>query len=249
MVRLFQILLISSVLVTGCATTKKNPEKAQLHLRIGTGFLKAGNLPAAYRELQRSLKLDPENYVTHNNLALTYFARDLFEKSEEHFLAAITLKTNYSEARNNLGRLYVELKRYSEAIEILKDVVGDLTYPSPEKVYVNLGVAYMRSGHAKSAENQFAKAIRLNRKFCQAHNNYGQALIKRKHYEKAASALDKAIKVCKNYDEPHYFSALAHSNAGNFDRAVARLQEMLAMYPESKYRLKTRKLLVELKKK
>ncbi len=226
---------------------KQDPQKAHLHLRVGTGYLERGNLPAAFRELKQAVDLDPENPVVHNNLALTYFARDKIKKAEEHFLTALSLQPNYSDARNNYGRLLIELNRYDEALEELTKVTNDLGYEAPEKAYLNLGLVYMRKGQLKKAEKSFARALKYNRNFCQAHNQYGQSLFRQGRFKKAARSLDKALFLCKKYDEAHFYSALSYLRSGEKSKALARVQEIMALYPNSVYRDKAKKLLTELK--
>jgi Tfp pilus assembly protein PilF len=242
-----KFVLLFLFFATACASTPRDPERASLHLRVGTGFLSAENYPAAFREIDRARELDPKNPVIHNNLALTYYARDHFADAEKHFLLALELSPQYTEARNNLGRLLTEMKRYEEAHTQLQLVLKDLKYQTPEKGHSNLGVLYMRTLRYKDAEIEFAKALKYNREFCEAHNLYGQSLFNQNRFLEAGEALDRALNVCKKYDEPHYFSALSYAKAGQKDKAIARLKEILALYPNSQYKSKTANLLAELK--
>src|SRR5205085_283608 len=126
----------------------------------------------------------------------------------------------YSDARNNLGRVYIELARYNEAISLLTQVTKDLTYTAPEKAFVNLGLAHLKKGEYTQAQNIFKKGMEANAKFCPAYNYYGQALFQLQKYDAAIDSFDSALRLCNNnYDEAHYYSALSYYKAGQQEKA------------------------------
>ncbi|MCB0394915.1 MAG: tetratricopeptide repeat protein, partial [Bdellovibrionales bacterium] len=167
--------------------------------------------------------------------------------AEEHFRDAITIESGYTEARNNLGRLLIERQKYKEAETQLKTVTNDLKYQTPEKGHTNLGLLFLKTNRLPEAREQFLKALRLNRKFCEAHNLLGQTLFLENRFSKASEALDRAISVCEKYDEPHYYSALSYARSGQKAKAIARLKELMQLYPSSSYIAESKKLLAELR--
>ena len=171
------IILSFFAVCLGCANTELKKEQADLHLRIGTSHLLAGRYPQALNEMLAAETLDPENPVIENNLGLAYFVRKEFTQAEKHLLLALTLNPKYNDARNNLGRVHIELARYDEALAELKIVTQDLTYPTPEKAFVNIGIVYMKKGSPLKALDNFKKGIEANGKFCPAFNYYGQSLL------------------------------------------------------------------------
>src|ERR1039457_541074 len=120
-------------LTTGCANNELHREQAQLHMRIGTGYLSQGKNPQALVELLKAEELDPEEPGIQNNLGLAYYVRKEYAFAEAHFLRAIKTFPKFTDARSNLGRLYTDLGRSDEAIAQLKIASRDLTYPVPER--------------------------------------------------------------------------------------------------------------------
>jgi type IV pilus assembly protein PilF len=238
------IIILSLILLSfvSCATPSKEKDKAELHLRIGTAHLNQGNYPLALRELLEAHKLDPSNPIVCNNLALAYFVRSKLEESEKYFKKAIELDPKYTEARNNLGRTYIELNRFNEAIATLNEVTKDLTYTEPEKGFANLGLAYYRTKNFQAAQKKFREALQANNNFCPAHGFYGQTLFQLKEYKKAADATDRALQVCPNLDEAHYYGALSYLKLGQKERGMARMREIVELYPNSQYAAKARAL-------
>jgi len=230
--------------VSGCQTTK-NKEEAVLRLRNGSALLQQGHYPEALRELLIAEKLDPKDPNIQNNLGLAYFLREKYDLAATHLHEAIQLKPDYSEARNNYGRVLIEEGKYQEAIRELRIVIKDLTYSEPSRAWVNLGLAQFRQKQYDEAKKNFAEAIKLNREDCLAHTFYGRSLFEMGDYSEAAPALDNAVVVCRDqkFDEPHYFSGLTYYKLGRTSDAVSRMEEVIHLYPGSRYAKKAESLL------
>lgn len=243
---IFIALAISSTgILTSCGHSKKRNEEAQLRLRLGTSLLSQGRYPSALRELLTAEKLNPKNEVVQNNLGLAYFMREQYELAAQHLKKAIDLRPSYSEARNNYARTLIELTRYDQAIQEASLVTADLTYEDPVKAWVNLGLAHFRKGDFAAAKEKLAEAIRLNRNHCLGQTLYGRTLLELTQYQSAARALDNAIVICKptKFDEPHYYSGLSYYKLGKTSTAIARMEEVIQLYPSGQYAGKAQSLL------
>ena len=239
--------VLASACVLGCSTPGKLKAKdeADLRINIGTAHLKEGNYPAALRELLKAEELDPSNPVTENNLGLVYFLRDRMETAAQHLQKALKLAPKFSDARNNYARVLIELGRYDEAITNLQAVIDDLTYDDPGKAWVNLGLVYFRKKDFPQARQKFAEAIRINRDHCLAQTLYGRSLMEEGRTQTAAAALDNAVVVCRasKYDEPYYYSGLAYYKLGQTSSAIARMEEIVKLYPHGTYAGKAESML------
>jgi len=231
--------------LSACVTTQKNREEAEFHLRIGTDYLSKGNLPRALSALLTAKELDPNNPLIENNLGLVYFFHEHYDKSLEHLDRALKIKPSFNEARNNRGRVLIELGRYDEAIADLKAVLADLTYPDPVKGWVNLGLAYFQKGDFSTARDKFAQAIQIDRNNCLAMSYYGRSLFELGKFTDSAQALDNAVVVCKpvKFDEPHYFSGLSYYKLGKTTSAIARMEEVMQLFPNGQYSKKAASML------
>jgi type IV pilus assembly protein PilF len=231
-------ILIFSFLLSACGTFNSADKKtAELELQLGTSQLQSGNYPQALTSLLRAEKLDPESAVIQNNLGLAYYVREHFTEAEAHLRNAIKLQENYSDAHNNLGRTLIELGDYSQAVAELNIAAKDLTYPTPEKPLINLGVAYFKMKKYETAMTYLGKALNIQRDNCMAHNYYGRSLYELKSYPKAAQELDHAASFCQRtmFDEPLYYSALSYYEIGQRDLAMDRLGTLMKLYPNGKY--------------
>lgn len=232
--------------VTACATvSKEDRERAMLHLQLGTSYLAKGAFPQALSELLKAEQLDPKNPLVLNNLGLAYFVRGKYKLAEDKFRQAIKVEPRFSDAKNNLGRLLIDTHRLPEAIRVLQEVEGDLTYENPEKTYSNLGMAYFESGDYTRAEEYLSKSLSIRRRSCTTADYYGRTLLEMKRLEQSAEVLDQAIEFCRDdhFEEPIYFSAMSYFSLGQKEKSRARLEELLKDYPKSKYVAKAKGML------
>lgn len=214
-------------------------------MQLGTGHLQNNRYPAALRELIAAERLDPKNPFIQNNLGLTYYLRDQLELAAKHLRLAVKIEPRYSDARNNLARVYIDMEKFDLAIEQLNLAKEDLTYPYPEKTYLNLGLAYFSSKQYEQAQEALLKSIGYERENCYSNTLYGRALYELRRYRTAASTLDRAILFCRErqFEEPHFFSALSYLRMGRKDEAKSRFQEIISLYPESSFARRSQALL------
>ena len=232
--------------LVGCQSfSEKDRAAADLHLQIGATHFEKGNFPYALKELLLAESLDPKNPLVQNNLGLVYFVREKYPESAKHFQRAVEIRSDFSEARNNLGRTYIELKDYSAAEKQLLIVLGDLTYPGTDRAQTNFGILKFHQKKYAEAKSSLNEAIKMNKENCLAHNFLGRTLFEEANYSAASEALDRAIRFCQKnlFDEPHYYSALSWYRGGDKSRALTRLKEVVALYPDGKYRDKARSMI------
>jgi Tfp pilus assembly protein PilF len=246
-------LLLSLLLcfLVSCATFfEDKKERAELHMRIANAHFENGNLPLALSENLQAEKLDPSNPIIQNNLGLTYFMRQRYDLSEKSLRKALSLKSNYTDARNNLARVLIETGRYAEAEKELDVVLADLTYSGGDRAWINKGLSRFKQKDWKESMAAFQNSLQVSRDNCTANTYYGRSLFELADYQRAADALDRAVGFCQkqSFDEPHYFSALAWYRLGDRDRAEARFKEISQIYPDGKYRDKARAMLNLLRK-
>jgi type IV pilus biogenesis/stability protein PilW len=246
-ISLFATLLVSTLVAAGCSTEQKENDerKAYALLQIGTSHLLNGNFPLALKNLLEAEKFGPNDPTIQNNLGMAYYVRRKYEDAEKHFEKAVSLRADYTDARNNLGRLYVDMGAYDKAIEQLTIADNDLTYTTPEKVWTNLGYAYFKKGDYNQAKPILLKAVKARRNDCETVSNYGRTLYELHDYAVAAEALDQAIRLCASsrYEPPHFYSALSYLKLGRKAEAEARFEEIVKLYPDGEYVKKSRELL------
>lgn len=244
-------LILYSFMAVGCASIgSEDQKKANLYLQMGASELETGNYPSALRDLLKSEQLDPSNPATQNNLGLVYFFRDRYDLSEKHLRKALALDAKYTEARNNLSRILIEIGNFPEAEKELQLVLNDLTYQTPEKAYINLGLVKFNQKDFVAARNAFAKVLETTPDDCVSNTYFGRTFFETTDYARAAETLDRAIGFCRKnlFDEPHYYSALAYYRMSEKSKSIIRFEEVIKYYPTGKYREKAKGMLSLIRK-
>jgi type IV pilus assembly protein PilF len=224
-------------LLVGCSSGPSKKDRAILHLNMGTSLLNNGNSRAALRELRQAEKYDSDNAIVQNNLGLAYYMLEETVLAEKHIRKAIEISDEYTDAHNNLSRVLIDLGRFEDAQKHAKTVIKDLTYSSPEKGWINLGLSYFFQKKYKQSLVPFQKALKYDEKNCFAQTMMGRSYFELEQFQEAARVLDWGSKYCteSGTDEPLYYAGLAYYKAGEKEKALARMDDLLRLHPHGKY--------------
>lgn len=214
-------------------------------MQMGTGYLQNGHYPQAMSELLKAERLDPSNPQILNNLGLAYYVRGKTKQAEAKFRLAIKANKDFSDAKNNLARTLLDQDRPQDALKLLQEVEGDLTYQFPDKTYANMGMTYFNLGSFDKAETYLLRSLEIRRQNCVTAHFYGRTLLELKRTQQSAQVLDQAVEYCRSarFEDPLYFSAMSYFSLGEKEKSRARLEELLKDYPKSKYVAKAKGML------
>ncbi|MBC7421005.1 MAG: tetratricopeptide repeat protein [Bdellovibrio sp.] len=231
------------------ARVEKN-EDANLHMQIAVSHMQKENYPLALKELLIAQDLSPRNASIQANLGNVYFMRERYDLSEQHYKRAIALQPNFTDAKNNLARVYIETSQNRQAEVLLKEVLTDLTYVDFPRAQANYGILEFNRKNYKTAISYFKRSIERDRENCFTNVYLGRSYLELKETLLAVSQLEKSIAFCQplEIEDAHYFSAIALYRNNQKDRAIFRFEELLKLFPSSKYVDRTQKMLVVLKK-
>jgi Tfp pilus assembly protein PilF len=234
-VRHFQLvaLLFLALCTAGCAMSEAAKKKASYHYQMGLSYLGENNVTGALVELTEAEKLNPDDPELLNYLGLAYYRKNKFELAEHKYLRALDLKPTYSEARNNLGVDYLELKRWDDAIYHLKMVTEDIFYPDHESASINLGLAYLGKGDYPKALSVLRAVVVNDPKNPRARVNLGKVYLALDKTELAIMEFTRAVALNKDYANAHYNLGLAYLKNKDNQAAVAAFREVLRINPDS----------------
>ena len=231
---------------SACRTASlEKAESAQLHVQIATSHLKNENYPMALKELLIAEELDPASPLVQADLGLVYFMRERYELSEKHYRRALSLKPDFTDAKNNLARSYIELGQYKKAEILLNDVLSDLTYADFPRALANYGVLEFKRKNYVAAITQLKKSLERDRENCYTQVFLGRCYLEMSDLPAAILQLDKSVSFCLpiDNDDAHYYSAIAYFRDNQKDQAKLRFDELLKLFPNGANAEKTRKML------
>jgi tetratricopeptide (TPR) repeat protein len=132
----------------------------------------------------------------------------------------------------NLGEVYVELSRYSEALPALQEAIR--INPKLRSGYYLLGYALVHLGRDDEAIEPTERALELDPKsqvarklLAEAHTNLSILLGKRKQHKESIKHIQAAIQVLPEYGPAHLSLGICYMELGRYPEAVKKIQEAL----------------------
>lgn len=230
------MLLLALLAMTGCLGSRgqdvvQNP--ASYHFQMGLSFLGERNYTSALVELTEAEKLDSDNPEVLYNLGLAYMGKLRADLAEPRFIRAITLKPNYSAARNDLGVAYMELKRWDSAIQQFKIVKDDLFFEYTDNASINLGLAYLGKGEYPKALAELTTVLRGNPLKLEARLSLGRVYFAMDRPEQAIAEYRRVLDTYRDYGDAHYYLGLAYMKLQNIPAARDAFREVVRIKPNS----------------
>jgi Tfp pilus assembly protein PilF len=236
-----------------CASTQSKMDKArekdpQYQYNLGLFYLNSNNVDEAIKYFNKSLALNPKNYLAWNALGLAQSMKANFEASIQAFKKALESNPQFTEAHNNLGTIYFELKEYDKAEAEYRQALLDPNYTSRELPYYNLARMYLVQDRLDEAYENIQKAIQTKNRFAMAHNLRGLILEKTGNLEEAVASFAQAIKIVPDDPTFLYNLAKAQFDNGEYLRSRENFEKLLPRLINQEDRDAVKKYLEELKK-
>lgn len=223
------ILLFSA----GCALSQGDKNRSIYHYQMGQSFYAENNYTGALLELTEAEKLTPNDPDLLNLLGLTYYRKGRYDLAEAKYLKAIDRKERFSDARNNLGVNYLEMKRWDDAIEQFKLVQDDIFYQGQDGAAINLGLAYLGKGEYQQALSVLRNAVGKNSSDPRIRLNLGRVYFALEKNELAIEEYQKALQLNRFYASAYYHLGLAQMKLKDADAAKSAFQDVVRLAPDS----------------
>jgi type IV pilus assembly protein PilF len=120
------------------------------------------------------------------------------DEAEKYFRQALKIDPSNSEAKNNYGQFLCQRGRQKEGIRQLLDALKNPLYATPDVAYKNAGLCARKAGDAKSAEEYFLKALKLNPNQPQALYSMAEISYLRDDYGAAKQYISRYLTVVEN---------------------------------------------------
>ncbi|MEW5740701.1 MAG: social motility TPR repeat lipoprotein Tgl [Myxococcota bacterium] len=207
--------------LAGCAhiVTEKDREQAQIHYDLAVQNL-VKQPQTAFSEVEESLKLNPEMHEAwHVRGLLLHHAFGRLDEALAAYMKALELKPDFSEARTNLGNLYIDMKRYDDAIAQYDKALNDVLYGAPFIAHGNMGWAYYKKGDLPQALDHLKAAITINPKYCLGHLKLGQLYEEQQNTEESCKYFGRYKEYCPERADAWQHDGLCHAKKGELDEA------------------------------
>jgi Tfp pilus assembly protein PilF len=184
--------------------TDKERQGAEAHYDLGINAQSNGDVRSALKEFEESLKLDPDFADAHNAIAvLLHISFDRKDDAEKHYKQALEIRPSFSEARVNLGNLYLDQGRLDEAIALYEQALNDMLYATPYIAEANLGWAYFKKGNSPQALEHLRASVTHNPEFCLGYKDLGLVQDARGDLSAACTEFGRFVRACPKVAEAH----------------------------------------------
>ena len=109
------------------------------------------------------------NYKIYGMLGLAFQNMKKFRQSEEAYVRAISISSEYADAYNNLGTVLKAQGKLSQAVEIFQKYIS--LKPNNAEGYNNMGTALLEQGEVKQAIEFYNQAVALQPDYAEAYWN------------------------------------------------------------------------------
>jgi type IV pilus assembly protein PilF len=211
-------------------------KKAEVFYARGTGELINKNYSQALTYLLQAKELSPKDSKIRNNLGMAYYFREQQTLAEQELKEAINLDEKNSDARLNLGSLYLSKKMYKEARLQFEIAEQDLTFVNQFRNFYNLAILNLAEGDRKTAFTYLAKSIKEKEDYCLAHFKLGELYSEEFKYAQALESFRESGKgTCVSEPAPHYQQAMTLLNLNKTTEAKRKFTEITEKFSGTRF--------------
>jgi tetratricopeptide (TPR) repeat protein len=171
----------------------------------------------------------PANAWGHYMLGLSAWKSGDLGKSEQAFEKALTIDPMHVKSLVNLSRVFIEEKRYDDALERLMTAAE--INPESTEVFRLLGRTYVAQGKTGEAMDAYRRAIDIDQHDAWSMNNLGLLLVETRRADEALPLLAKAVELRKDMPAFHNNLGMALEHTRRFKAAAAEYKAALTADP------------------
>ncbi len=204
---------------------------------------------------QEKPKLSPEEEsVTVYNSAVQEQKNGNLDGAEKLYKKAVELDSKFYLARFNLAKIYIDRKRYDEALTALESLIKDLPKDVKDQKALSLfqntlGTIYYFIDSNDKALEQYKNALNTNPDFYQAYFNIGLIYEKENKTKQARENFLKAVELHPTFSEAQYHLGVLNLVLKKKKEAIVGFNKVIELTPGSNLAKLSRKELDKLEKK
>ncbi len=244
--RLLAPLILSvPVALSGCASdgdSLENALKAEAAYNEALQYQSVNKTAAVEEKIQEAIKLDPLEPRYHLNLGKFYFSENKLDLAEGQFLQTLQLDDASHEPYRQLGRLYLQKKDYSTALNFLGQSLTKKQLKNPQQIHNWMALCYYKTDDFSNAEKSWLKALNF-RENEYIRLNLALAYRDNERFDEAEKTLKKAVIYKPGFAPAHYQLGLLYLKKQDFPKAKKHFNRVVSLQPSSQEAQDSRKFL------
>lgn len=220
--------------LTGCISTKDKTD-GKVHYTLGISYLREPNYSLALKEFLLAAEANPDDPNIHLSMGQTYQLMRAYEEAEKSYKRALRLSDTSFEpiCQNNLGALYLDMKRWDDAIFFFTQASKNLLFQNPDVANAGIGYAYFSKGDILSAISFYKKSLESNANYATAHMRLAEAYEAFAKPELALKEYQEVVKMAPDNPVVQFQYGLSSAKLGKKPQAVQAFREVIRISPDS----------------
>jgi tetratricopeptide (TPR) repeat protein len=174
--------------------------------------------------------LNPRAAFMHVNYGRDLFSEARFEEAINHFLLALKVCPDYTDAHKGLGIVFNETGRFDKAVERFNKVLS--SEPDSPSIHDELGFALAHQGKLNQAAIHFKKVLQIDSENISVMNNLAVIFARQGKLDQAISHYLRALQIKPDYIEAHYNLARVLQAQGKLDEAARHYRKAIQIKPD-----------------
>ena len=164
-----------------------------------------------------------------NEAGIAALKNQNFRAATELLKRVVELEPKHKDAWNNLGRAYLSLGKYDDAIGAFHKQIEINEFD--EFAYNNLGLAFQAQQKYDDAIAAYKKQLEVNPLDQFAHANLGSLYLEQKNYAEAAPELERAVQITPQNPGLEANLGRVYLNLNEPDKALAAFDKAVELEP------------------
>ena len=214
--RLLSTFAFLGALAIGAGCRTPAPDAAvdpvvQTKIDIGNQHMAQGQWPDAVAAFLEVVEELPDARDAVYGLGISYLSLAKLEEAERYLRQTVEIDPKYSDAKNTLATLLIRAQQCEEAETLLRAVLKDIFYSTPEYAEHNLARAFACQGRTKEAMGQLDKLLIRRPTFCLGYLTLAELAASEKMAEQTIKACEEFTLQCEEHEQLRKFVSPEHS--------------------------------------
>jgi tetratricopeptide (TPR) repeat protein len=233
--RLVAGFLVAVALMAGCGQSAKKDRREKMSrskVAIANRLFQMGRAQEALGQANQAIEewgKNPQAWLVRGQIL---FAIQEYDRAIADFTTAISHRPGYADALSWRAWARVEKGDFAAAEADWKKALEDTTSLTPEKIYLNLGKLYDRTGREEEALESLQKAVTVNPAYSRGHYELGKAREMRGNTSGAIASYQAALGGMNESSELNLRLAMILEKTGDGARAREHFQRVIELDPD-----------------
>jgi len=230
-------------IITFLNLLKIKPDSKNIYLLLGNAYFKNGMMSEALSVYEQYKKKYPGESIAHENLALIYEKKDVYQSALKEWKAALDLNHDRPDIKRKIEQAEQALRAETQNGNSVKESQTIASEPARAKAKPNKqdeeqknallkeGIYHYRNKNFPAAINSFKVANKLFPKFKKAYSFLGVTYFRHKMFYESEQTFEKLKQLQFESKSEHENMGIIYAKQGSYRLAVTEWQKVLTANP------------------